>query len=518
MTTRAAHPPSISSWTRAWSLSPAIILGLIALPFLYHDSVGDPDMLLMLNGVLQFPARADQWNPLHKYGILFSWGYYWLLYHLPGQFRENASQLIGVVNIIGWGSTVLACGALGWLTERLYGLGTSLALTIAVAFSPMVLELATYGHPFMLSVALLLLAGICLIEGEARHGPVALAARAASSLLVFASLAVRTESVIALPWLALVTPRESFVLGRTVRRIVTRCPLFGAAYAAFLVVQRGIMGGHGVVLDSLGIFFQSFYNPGKLLHGVVVLVLSSGLALVAAAFAFSVWRLVRRDAAHYLLPSLALLGPALLLWLPVPTPSRHFFFALVATAELFALSATSALGARRAVATALVVVVLNQAGAEFLYGPITRSYWPEERGPKRLATGSVTLGASLPYHSAMLATHRGLREEGRRLARVPNRNVIFFGDAADYLILALLEREGPQAWVDTLEAGFAVERISRSDQTFHIVTMNKYRPRDVVSEYMSADPFPEAKVYIQESARSAYDPSAVPPGRRLLLH
>src|SRR5580765_3435441 len=224
----------VPGWTRAWSLSPAILLGLVALPFLYRDCVGDPDMLLMLNGVLEFPACADQWNSWHKYGILFSWGYYWLLYHLPGQFREHASQLITAVNIIGWGSTVLACGALGWLTQRLYGLGTGLALTIAVTFSPMVLELATYGHPFMLSVALLLMAGICLIEGEARRGPGAMAMLAVGAMLVFASLAVRTESIIALPWLALVTPREGAVPGRGIRRVVTRGLLFGATYAAFL--------------------------------------------------------------------------------------------------------------------------------------------------------------------------------------------------------------------------------------------------------------------------------------------
>ena len=70
-------PPRRSgrAWRAALCLLPAIALGFVTLPHLYRDSFGDPDTLLMINGVLEFPARADQWNPSHKYGVLFSWGY-----------------------------------------------------------------------------------------------------------------------------------------------------------------------------------------------------------------------------------------------------------------------------------------------------------------------------------------------------------------------------------------------------------------------------------------------------------
>ncbi len=498
-------------WAGAWSLLPAAALGLVSLPYLYRDCVGDPDMLLMLNGVIEHPAAAHQWNPSHKYGLLFSWGYYWLLYHLPGQVREHPSQLIAAVNVIGWLSAVLACGALGLLALRLYGLGRSLALTIPLAFSPMVLELATYGHPFMLSVALMFGGAIVLFHAESQAGVASLAGRALAALLVFASLAVRAESLLVLPWLALVSSHER-AAPLSIRRAMERAFVFVVAFLAFLWVQRGIGSGPGLVFDTLSAFFRSFYHPGQLLRGLVVLGLGLGLALLAAAAALTLWGWARRDPVRATVPSLVLLGVSLLFWLPNPTPCRHFFFALLAVCELFALGAVRRLGTRRAVVLALTVVVLNQVGAELLYRPITRQYWASETGSRRLATGSVPLGASLPYHAAMQSVHGGLRDEGRRLARVPDREVIFFGDAGDYVILALLERGGLSTWVDTLEAGFWAARIDRAGQTYHIV-----RPRDVAAEYLAVDPFPHARVYMQPSTRSHLDRAPIPPERLLTL-
>jgi len=504
------------AWTPAFCLLPAIALGLVTLPHLYRDSFGDPDTLLMINGVLQFPAPADQWNPSHKYGLLFSWGYYWLLYHLPAHVREHASSLIAAVNTIGWASAVLACGALGWLAQRLHGLGTSLALTIPVAFSPMVLEVATYGHPFMLSVALLFGAGIALIQAEALGGVAAFATRALSTLLLFMSLAVRAESLLALPWLALVTPVGG-APRPLLRRVAARGVVFAAAFGAFLWVQRGIASEHGLVFASLAAFFRSFYKAEKLIRGLVVLALSSGLALITVAPVLALRGWAKPDPARATTPSLVLLGTALLFWLPNPTPSRHFFFALIAMSERFALAGVRQFGARRAIVLALAVVGLNQAGSELRYRPSTRQYWAAEPGSRRLATGSITIGASLPYHAAMQSVHGELREEGRKLARVPDPDVLFFGDAGDYLILALLERGGVRAWVDTIEAGFWVARIERGGQTFHIVTKNRYRPHDVAAEYLAVDPFPHAKIYVQPSTRSRFDLSPIPPERELVL-
>jgi hypothetical protein len=410
---------------------------------------------------------------------------------------------------------VLTCATLGWLAQRLYGLGVSLALTIPVAFSPMVLELATYGHPFMLSAALLFGAGIVLIEAESGRGIAALAARTLSTLLAFASLSVRAETLLALPWLALVSPREDG--SARIRRVVSRGLWFAAAFAAFLSVQRSIVSGHGVALASLAAFFRSFYHAGGVVRGLVVLVLGSGVALVAATPAVALWGRLRRIPARSAAPALVLLGIMLLFWLPNPAPARHFFFALVALSEMLALGAVPLLGARRAVGLAIAVVVLNQAGAELLYGPISRSYWPGDQGSRRLATGSVPLGASLPYHAAMQSTHASLRQEGRRLARVPDPEVIFFGDAPDYLILALLERGGPRTWEHTLEAGFHAERIQCGGQTFHIVVKNGYRPRDVAAEYLAEDPFPDAKIFVQPSTRSQFDRTPIPPERLLIL-
>jgi len=380
----------------------------------------------------------------------------------------------------------------------------------------MVLELATYGHPFMLSVALLFGAGITLIEAEALGGVAALATRALSALLLFMSLAVRAESLLALPWMALVSPLDR-PARPLLRRVAVRGAVFAAAFGGFLWVQRGIMSEHGLVSSSLGTFFRSFYDLGKLPRGLVVLALGSGLALITLAPVLALRGRARPDRARAVTPSLVLLGTALLFWLPNPTPSRHLFFALIGLSGLFAIAGVYQLGARRAIVLALAVVVLNQAAAELLYRPITLYYWPAESGSRRLANGSVPIGASLPYHAALQSEHGELREEGRRLARVPDPDVIFFGDSGGYLILALLERGGPRAWVDTVEAGFWSTRIERAGQTFHIVVKNTYRPRDVAAEYLAVDPFPHAKVYVQPSTRSRFDRAPIPPDRQLTL-
>ena len=108
----------------------------------------------------------------------------------------------------------------------------------------------------------------------------------------------------------------------------------------------------------------------------------------------------------------------------------------------------------------------------------------------------------------------GSEEEGRRLARVPDPEVVFLGDVDDYLVYALLERGGPRVWVETDEAGFWVTRIERAGQTFHIVRRSRLRP-NIAAEYLAADPFPKAKIYVQPELRSTLAP--IPPERLLTL-
>jgi hypothetical protein len=496
------------------SLLPALALAALTARYIYRDCVAEPDTIHMINGVLAAHADGEQWNPLHKYGFGFTFGYYWLLYQLPKAVLDNPARLIAAVNAIGFASAILACGALGLLARRLHGAWTGLAMTLPLALSPMMLELSTYGHPFLLSVALLLFGAEALLSAETRRGTWAWAGRAVALALVVASLTVRADSLIALPWLVVAGPYRG-PADSPARRLAGRGLLLGAAACAFLLLQHAVVGHRASTLESLGSFFAQFYRPGQLVRGIVVGLLAGGLGL-AVATAIHGARWARRGFDRAILPPLVLLGTAGLFWLPNPTPCRHLFFAVLAACEIFAVGAARRLGARAAVAWAVAVVLANQVAAELLYRPIAARYpWAYASSTPRRATGAVPIGWFLPNHVTLQAACAGLREEGRRLAAARDPEIVAFADSP-YLVLGWLERGDVRLWRDTVEAGFVVTRLERPGQVVRIIEKAPYWPRDVAAEYLAAHPLSRARVYVNPATRSRYDRAPLPDSSRAL--
>ncbi len=494
-------------------LLPGLALWLVTFPFVYRGAAGDDDTIRMVNGMLWAQATGQGFAAGHFYALPFTFGYYALLFWLPPAVLGSAAALLEAVNRIGHFSAALACGAVGLFVGRLHGVAAGLAAAILVGFSPMVLELATYGHPLLLSVTLLLAGGWVLLAAEGRAGPAGMAGRIAAGALLVASLVVRTDSLLAFPWLALVFPSGAQHSGR-LRRVLARCVVLAGAAVIFLILQHRTAGPGFRELHAAGNFLSSFYRPAVVLKGMGVLALAAGIATLAAGAFF----LVRGGSRRNQVPAMALLGIALVVWIPNPTPCRHFFYALLALGELVALGASRWLGTMKVVGLAVLIALANQVVAEVLYRPVARRYpWLYPATAPRRATGAVPLGWFLPNHSALGQVVVGLRAEGREVARAQARDIVVFADNDSYLILGLLEGGGLTAWVDTVEAGFRATRIERPGQTFHLVQKAPHWPRDVAAEYLAADPFPGAKVYVQPLTRSRFDRAPVPGARELKL-
>lgn len=500
------------------SLLPAVALWLLSGPFVYRDVTGEPDVIRMINGVLYDHMSGSGGDASHMYGYSFSFGYYWLLGTLPPDILENAARLVASVNLMGRLSAALAVGALGLLIWRLHGLRSSLALCLLLAFSPMVLELSTYGHPLLLSATALFLGAYALLEAGSLATIPSLALGLLGGALLFSSLAIRSDSLLAFPWVAMIGPRAAD-RGMPRPRYLLRVCVLVAALAGFLLAQGAVAGAENHGVSAMQAFFSAFYHPRTILKGIVSLALGVGVVTCAATLALTTSLVRRHGMSSSLAPSLVLLALALAFWMPAPTPCRHFFYGLLAIGELFALASARLLSARATLGLAALAMVLNQIAGELLYRPVVALYpWAYEASSARRATGAVPFGASLPNHETLQGFFGELRQEGRDLARASARDVIVFADYDEYVVLGLLERGGVRSWRDTMEAGFRATRIERGEQTFHLVSKVLYWPRDVAADYLTRDPFPHAVLYVQPSTRSRFDREPLPgPARELRL-
>ena len=339
----------------------------------------------------------------------------------------------------------------------------------------------------------------------------------AATALLIGSLALRSDALLALPWVAWVGgPRT---LDRQTRRHWVRPLLVVCASAVlFLLIQRGLLGPSSSGAGALTGFLR-FFGPRNLVRGLGIFSLACGLVTVAVACGLVAFALGRRASWGAAVGPLLLLIPALGFWLRVPDPCRHFFYGLVGLAELTALLAGRVVRERWLVPVAGLIVVMNQITAETTYWPIVTRYpwtYPQQTATERRATGDVPLGWFVPNHDGVRAGFNRFRGEGQALARTTAPEVVAFCDQDQAMILAILER-GQAVWTDTVECGFHVDRLSRPGQRFYLIEKIHYWPKDVAACYLAANPHPRAKIYISPITRSRYDKAPLPRPEQALI-
>jgi len=498
-----------ASWSSCWWLLPIVLFTVIVRPYVYRYVVGEGDLTLVTIGLL-FGSKVgfEAASNLHD-GLSFSYGYYWFIYNvLPDAWFRTASDIMLFINESGFffSLATLACGAL--LVQRLYGpLVAGITITI-FGFSPMFLELATSGHQILPAAALLFLGGYLLLLSEDMHRMWAcVAATLAAGAIIFASLSVRADTVLALPWLVFVT-REWKTDRPALMKYLIRGVTVTAAFFVFLYLQRFFVQGTGST-NVLENFVATFYRLRQIPKGVAAMLITAGLvtALCAGAALVVKWRSLK----HPALLTLVLIVPTLVFWLPNPLPSRHFFFAVFGASLFIGVALQAApIQKRLLILAAFVIVVLNQVVAELMFPVIVARYeWNYPLVGERRSTFHVPLGAFHRNHSANQHLFAILRAEGKTVASLDYPRVIVFGDQISYILMALIDSPQHVEVIENPSPRIAYE-VRRGTQTFTLIEKYHYWPADVAAEYARENDIGDAVIYVQPYTTSKYDRASLP--------
>ncbi|HYM80743.1 MAG TPA: hypothetical protein VEY91_04935 [Candidatus Limnocylindria bacterium] len=492
------HLPS-SAWLSVLVVAVFAGLGVWLRP---PGLVGDTDVVRIANGMLHAHARGMPLDPAHAPGFAQHFGYYaTLALALPASVYRNGTTLLDALSLVGLMSGVLAFGAYALLAWRRFGEKGVLA-TALVTLSPMTIALSYSGHPLLPSAALLFLGAVLVHPKPVVRAGIALGLEIAAVVLWVGSLTVRAEALLAMPWLVALA-WEGPSTGRGAR-LARRLAIVGLSVITFGVIQNRMIP-HSSGARELRAFLEVFLGRDTYSRAGMFMLLGIGVGTWVIAAVGLLRGALRPELRSRLILALVLVIPTVVFWIPVPAPSRHFFYALVGLSEL-ALLAVRWREARAFALLALTVVVANFALAEALYGPISRRYaWKYPAMTSRRATVSVPLGWFLPDRNAigrMLATSR---DEGRRLAAFETRDVLAFADESPLMVMAFVERGDVTHLCDTLVTGMQAEHLARGSQHIYIIRKSSHWPRDVEATLLARDPFPHAAIYTQPHTLSSYD-------------
>lgn len=341
------------------------------LPLLYHKSSPEPDSLVMAAG-MTMAIRGD--IPIREaflYGREGSPGMYLLGCFVYPALSDDPSHLLSFLNWV----VVLASAAMAWPVYRIgrrhFSQPIAAVLAVTSLLAPAAWELSTYFHPEIPAAAFLLFAiWAALGASDSRHR----ALRSAIAVLLgVAAFLCRFHVLFVLPGIllaALLSPRRRYYAGLLIAAGATGA----AAYAALQSLASGperstATGFLGYVSMIVEMYAHSFSLPG-LTRSTTWAAFGVGIATALTVTAGLLLSPRDRRSAPFwriTLIGLAWLVPALLFWLPQPTPLlRHYV--LPAFGLVFVLGAfLDAMPRRAGFAVACLVAVLNIATPEIAY-------------------------------------------------------------------------------------------------------------------------------------------------------
>jgi hypothetical protein len=508
--------------THAWlAVLPALVYAAAVFPFIYRNVPGEIDISQMAFAIIHGQLTGLHEAAGYHYGYPISFGYYYFLYHLaPGAILSSSTTLISLMNAIGFCAAVVAVGLLGLYLSRLYGLRVALITTLIFAFSPMFLELGTYGHPELPAFCLLLLGAYVLTfdtnipESMIRRALVVTTAAAA----ILAALCVRSDVILALPFIAIAGRNSGGSLLEHLRAMLPRIVAVSVAALGFFILQHIALASTGSTGESHLVQYLAFSDNLSLAKkGLVIIVLGSGIAsilLCAIVLLLGYLRGLR-------LADIAAIGSliflSLVLWLPNPAPPRHFLFLVLAVALVIGIAFARRISLLVALAIGILTPVANQALGELLYPTMVAHYdWNYPPLTERRVTRSVPLGFFVRDHRANQYNFTHLRAEGTALAKAcENRGrLLVFADEPYYYLMALAERD-PTLQLHTVESEHGARAVHAHGRTCETAVVSKYMawPRDVVPDFLGDVQYRQWPVYFQESTRSSWDKTEIPEDR-----
>ena len=548
-------------------------LAICGLIFQYRGALGEPDLYWVVAGLLDGHANGQGARSPMQYGASFSFGYFEILYALLSDAAfSRPERVMAVINAIGLVSTVTALLFLVVAVTARHGARVAFVTAALFGLSPMVLDLATSGHPVLPSLAAYGL-GVALMSFRSA-GLSRLLLWTLAGLAFLAGLAIRAEIIIALGW-PVVMGADTGSLGRFLRSASPRAVPAGAAVAAFFVLQAGYIeprsgGAAGTLLG----FMQSFYSLGQIGKGVAYLAIGSGVATLALAAVAAVAALravpdraaighgsqslfrsarFRRTGFHFggarsrdmrprlaekarqpddsepcptaarsgtaaaaalLLEPAALILPCLVLWLPNPNPARHFLFALLGIALFVGLVLRwTNLRAARVLLLVPTVIVANQLIGELSRPMVIRAlnspYLNFPDQPRTLT--QAPLGALWVHNASLRRRRAAWDEEAARLRDLCDRQVIVLADDPMQMALALFQDARAPSLAKTKLGPFDAISATRSNgQTFLFVPRYPYWPRDVVADILALPALTPFAILDVALSRSVHDRTPVP--------
>jgi hypothetical protein len=500
------------------SVLPALAYGAAVLPFIYKNALGEIDLAQMAFAIVHGAATGLREGAGFHYGYPFSFGYYYLLYHLvPHAILTNSAALIKVMNAVGFGSAVGSIALLGLYLSRLYGVGAALVVALIFAFCPLYLELGASGHPELPALFLLLLGAYLLTF--ATDSALSTIERSLSAITatvaILAALCIRSDVLLSLPFLAIASRSKSVSIGAHVRDMLPRILLIAVALVGFLILQRIVLKSFGTSGHEELARYLSFSDNLRLVKkGLVIIVLGTGVASIAmCAIVLAVPRLRNLAVADAVaIGSLLLLS--LILWLPNPDPARHFLFLSLASALVIGLGVTRRASLPVALTIGILTPIASQALGELLYPTVVAHYdWSYRPLMERHISRSAPMGFYFRDVLANQMTFTHLRREGIALsgACFERRKLLVFADEPYYYLMALAERDGTLQ-IDMVQEDFGTSAVHALGRSCETVVVSKYKawPRDVVPIFLGDRRYEGWSAYFQESTRGKWDKSEIP--------
>jgi hypothetical protein len=502
---------------------PVVVYALLVLPFVFHGVVGEPDLERTVMAILYGASSGLHEAAGYHYGLAVSFGYYAALYHLlPQSVLLHSSSLIAAINFIGYGSAVLAMGALALYVARLFGVTASLITCILFGFSPVFLDLGTSGHPQVPGLAFTLGGAWLLtyVTDTTLQKSQRIAAGVGALLFLTVALTFRGDFVLAFPFIALVAADSELVSRRAwLRAAGTRVALLLPAFAVFLFLQSfAFSSGPDGKAGFISTFFATFYKTDTIPRGLMVVVLCTGVATMLAFVWLVFLRAARSLPFIHSMAILALALPSLAFWLPNSTPGRHLILVTLAVALTIALILTRAARLQWALPAAALLVISNQAIAEVTHNALEQHYqWTFPLVTGRRATQSVPMGTFPLDHEAKQELFMRLRNEGLAFARTCSGNVLAFAEEPHYIIMSLVELD-PSARMKTVLVGDTkVFQLRGTRCSVDFVEKAAAWHRDALREFMEAGYDAQWPIFFQESRRNPSDRTPVPEERRYCI-
>lgn len=315
----------------------AAVFLLLTLPWIYRDAFGEADASAIALGIQQAVLGGRGLSEPLLYVPSGHPLYYALFTRWSGAVELGAVK--AVMDRISWLSVADSLALVYLVARRFARPAQALGATVAIASSPVVFELATYGHPITPALLFFMLGALLLVAAMQRG---ALADARGALLVGGAAAAVGVSACLRSDVLFFFSAILALAhAARPGRRAVVVSALVGGGGAGIYFVAKNLLphspaAGRGLV-EQLAGFLANNYDVKHLLYGFAAFLFALGpglsLALVAA-----VALLVHRRAFRPLAYGAVLIVPTTLFFLGNPHPSRHFLHAIVGAGLFLAIA------------------------------------------------------------------------------------------------------------------------------------------------------------------------------------